>query len=365
MGRIHALPDFPWDRLAPMSARARAHPQGMVDLTIGTPVDPSPAVAMAALAAAADAPGYPPTIGSPAVRDAARRWLSRRAGVAAELQVGISPSIGSKEVVTGLATWLGFGTGDRVMIPRVAYPSYDVGAVMAGCEVVVSDDPADVAGAALVWINSPGNPTGRIADVDELAAFVSAARESGAIIASDECYAEFAWDKPFVSVLDDRVCGGDATGILALHSLSKRSNMAGYRFGFIAGDHERVAEVLEVRKHLGLMVAAPVQAAAVAALDDDEHVDIQRHVYERRRADMHAALLSAGFRIDHSEGGLYLWATRDEPCWHTAELLAEHGILVTPGDFYGSDGDRHVRVALTATDEVIAMAVARLLHLRT
>lgn len=343
-----------------MVDRARAHPQGIVDLTIGTPVDPSPRVAMSALAAAADAPGYPPTVGSPAVRDAARRWLSRRAGVASGAQLGVIPSIGSKEVVTGLPTWLGLGAGDRVMIPRVAYPSYDVGAVMAGCEVVVSDDPSDVADVALVWLNSPSNPTGRIADVEEMAAFVGAARECGAIIASDECYAEFAWDRPFVSALDDRVCAGDPSGILALHSLSKRSNMAGYRFGFIAGDQDCVAEVLEVRKHLGLMVAAPVQAAAVAALDDDEHVEIQRHIYERRRADMQAALTSAGFRIDHSEGGLYLWATRDEPCWQTAALLADHGILVTPGDFYGADGDGHVRVALTATDEVIAMAVMRL-----
>lgn len=339
---------------------ARAHPEGEVDLTIGTPVDPSPAVAMAALAAAADAPGYPPTVGSTAVRDAARRWLSRRGGVAPGVPLGVIPSIGSKEAVTGLPTWLGLGVGDRVMIPRVAYPSYDVGAVMAGCEVVVSDDPSDVADVALVWLNSPGNPTGRIADADEMAAVISVARDCGAIVASDECYAEFAWDKPYVSALDDRVCGGDPTGILVLHSLSKRSNMAGYRFGFVAGDRERVAEVLGVRKHLGLMVPTPVQAAAVAALDDDDHVEIQRRIYARRRADMYAALSSAGFRIDHSEGGLYLWATRGEPCWQTAALLAKHGILVTPGDFYGADGDSHVRVALTATDEVIAMAVARL-----
>lgn len=354
------MPDFPWDRLSALSERARGHPGGLVDLTIGTPVDDSPQVAREALFAASNAPGYPPTMGSLAVREAAERWLSRCAGVSLGSQLAVIPSIGSKEVVTGLATWLGLGPGDRVMIPRIAYPSYDVGALMAGCDVVLSDDAADVSGVDLVWINSPGNPTGRIMDVDELASIVMAARESGAVIASDECYAEFAWDTPFVSVLDDRVCGGDPTAILALHSLSKRSNMAGYRCGFIAGDPVLIAEVLEIRKHLGLMVPAPVQAAAVAALDDDAHVQVQRARYQARRDILWAALVAAGFRIDDSQGGLYLWATRGEACWPTAALLAEHGILVTPGDFYGSAGNQHVRVALTATDDVIQAAATRL-----
>jgi len=323
-------------------------------------VDDTPQVAREALYAASDAPGYPPTVGTTAVREAAHRWLARRTGVALGSQLSVIPSIGSKEVVTGLPTWLGLGPGDRVMIPPVAYPSYDVGAVMAGCDVVVSGAADDVQDVDLVWINSPGNPSGRILEVDELASIVSAARESGVVVASDECYAEFAWDKPFVSVLDDRVCGGDPTGLIALHSLSKRSNMAGYRFGFMAGDPVLIADVLQVRKHLGLMVAAPVQAAAVAALDDDAHVHIQQDRYRSRREHMWAALVSAGFRIDDSQGGLYLWATREEDCWHTAGFLAEQGILVTPGDFYGPAGDRHIRVALTATDETIQMAVSRL-----
>jgi len=323
-------------------------------------VDDTPQVARDALYAASDAPGYPPTVGTAAVREAAHRWLARRTGVALGSHLSVIPSIGSKEVVTGLPTWLGLGPGDRVMIPPVAYPSYDVGAVLAGCDVVVSGAAEDVPGVDLVWINSPGNPSGRILDVEELAAIVAAARESGVVVASDECYAEFAWDKPFVSVLDDRVCGGDPSGLIALHSLSKRSNMAGYRFGFMAGDPVLIAEVLQVRKHLGLMVAAPVQAAAVAALDDDAHVQIQQDRYRTRREHMWAALVSAGFRIDDSQGGLYLWATRDEGCWHTAGFLAEHGILVTPGDFYGPAGDRHIRVALTATDGTIQMAVSRL-----
>ena len=149
-------------------------------------------------------------------------------------------------------------------------------------------------------------------------------------------------------------------GLIAVHSLSKRSNLAGYRAGFLTGDAALVRELLEVRKHAGMMVPAPVQAAMVAALDDDAHVDVQRARYLSRRAQLRAALESAGFRIEHSEGGLYLWATRGDDCWDTVNWLAERGILVAPGSFYGSAGRRHVRVALTATDERVATAARRL-----
>lgn len=311
----------------------------------------------AALGAASDSPGYPTVAGTQEARTAFLDWLAAR-GVATQA-LGAIPSIGSKEMVALLPTLLGLGRGDRVVIPTVAYPTYEVGALFSGCEVVASDDPVDVAGARLVWINSPGNPTGRVSSVQELRDMVAAVREAGAVLASDECYLEFGWEADPVSVLQESVIGRDPSGVLALHALSKRSNMAGYRYGAIAGDPELVAALLEVRKHLGLMVPLPVQHAAVAAWRDEAHVDEQRARYRQRREVLRPALEAAGFRIDHSEAGLYLWATRDEDCWKTAEVLAHRGILVAPGDFYGPAGARHVRMALTAPDEAIALAAAR------
>jgi succinyldiaminopimelate transaminase len=212
----------------------------------------------------------------------------------------------------------------------------------------------------MVWINSPSNPTGRILGVDHLRKVVSWCRERGALLVSDECYLEYAWEAAPVSVLHPDVCGGDHTGILAVHSLSKRSNLAGYRCGFVAGDADVVRELLAVRKNLGLMMPGPQQHAMQVALDDDEHVGVQQARYERRRALLKGALERVGFRVDASEGSLYLWATRDEPCWDTVGWLAEAGILVAPGEFYGAAGNRHVRVAFTATDERVDAAVARL-----
>lgn len=336
----------------------REHPLP-ADLSIGSPIDPTPDLVRSALAAAADAPGYPTVAGAPAVNASFGDWLARRAGVTAA-SLGIIPSIGSKELVALLPMLLGLGAGDRVVVPEIAYPTYVVGALMAHCEVVVSDDPEAARGAQLVWINTPGNPTGRVMSRGELQAFVASAREHGALLASDECYLEFGWDARPVSVLSEEVVGQDPTGIIALHSLSKRSNMAGYRYGALAGDPAVVARLLEIRKHLGLMTPLPVQHAAEAAWRDDAHVEIQRDRYRRRRDLLRPALEAAGFRIDHSEAGLYLWATRGEDCWETADGLADLGILVAPGDFYGEAGRRHVRLALTATDEVIASAAERL-----
>lgn len=352
------MPDFPWDRLASHAATARAHPGGVVDLSIGTPVDPTPSLAQQALAAASDAPGYPTTAGQPAVTEAARAWLARALEVRSVS--AILPTIGSKEFVALLPTLLGLGDQDRVVIPTLAYPTYDVGARFAGCQVIPSDDPDDVDGASLVWINSPSNPSGAITAPERMREMVQAARATGAILASDECYAEFAWSGRAYSALHDSVSGGSPEGILALHSLSKRSSMAGYRFGFVAGDDQVIAQVLEVRKHLGLMVPTPVQRAAIAALGDDVHVVAQRALYAARREILASALGGAGFRIDDSAAGLYLWATRGEPCWHTVAELAARGVLVTPGDFYGPSGAEHVRVALTASDTAVARAAERL-----
>lgn len=312
-----------------------------------------------ALRAAANSPGYPTTAGRPELREACSGWLARTLG--ADVAPGaIVPAIGTKELVASLPRLLGLASGARVAIPAIAYPTYAVGAVLAGCEFVATDEPETVDGAALVWLNSPGNPTGAVLEPGRMAEIVRWARATGTIVVSDECYIELGWDAQPVSLLHPSVSGPTHEGILALHSLSKRSNLAGYRFGFAAGDPELVREILAVRKHSGMMVPSPVQAAAIAALDDDAHVAVQKARYGARREVLRSALEGAGFRVDHSEAGLYLWCTRDEPCWDTVRWCAERGVLVTPGDFYGPAGARHVRVALTATDDRIEAAASRL-----
>jgi succinyldiaminopimelate transaminase len=249
-----------------------------------------------------------------------------------------------------------------VVIPELAYPTYDVGTRLAGAAVLRADSTAAVGPApvSLVWVNSPSNPTGRVLPAAHLAKVVAWARERGAVVVSDECYLELGWEAEPVSVLDPAVNGGSLDGILAVHSLSKRSNLAGYRAGYVGGDPALIARLLEIRKHAGMIVPAPVQAAMIAALGDSAHVAEQRARYGVRRTRLRAALVGAGFTVEHSEAGLYLWVTRGEDCWTTVSWLAERGILVAPGEFYGPAGRRHVRVALTATDERVAAAVERL-----
>jgi succinyldiaminopimelate transaminase len=354
------LPEFPWDRLAPYGDTARAHPDGIVDLSIGTPVDPTPEVVQEALRAASDAPGYPLTVGTPALRAAIQTWVRRELGAEVD-EAEVVPTIGSKELVALLVQLLGI-SGKQVLIPALAYPTYDVGARLAGCEPVPTDDPTahDPAQVGLVWLNSPSNPTGRVLPADELKRVVDWARAHGVLVASDECYIHLGWDADPVSVLHPSVCGGSTDGVLALHSLSKRSNLAGYRAGFAVGDARAVALLVEARKHIGMLPPAPVQAATVAALGDDAHVSEQRERYRARRDALRTAVEKAGFRVEHSEGGLYLWVTRDEDCWATVAWLAGRGVLAAPGEFYGAAGAQHVRMALTATDERIAAAASRL-----
>ncbi|WP_099023995.1 succinyldiaminopimelate transaminase [Mycolicibacterium palauense] len=356
------LPVFPWDTLADVTATARAHPGGIVDLSVGTPVDPVAPVIREALAAASASPGYPTTAGTPRLRESAVAALARRYGVTGVPESAVLPVIGTKELIAWLPTLLALGADDLVVIPELAYPTYDVGARLAGAQVLAADSLTQLGPRrpAVIFLNSPSNPTGRVLGVDHLRKVVEWARERGAVVASDECYLGLAWEFEPLSVLHPAVCGGDHTGLLAIHSLSKTSSLAGYRAGFVAGDPELVAELLAVRKHAGMMVPTPVQSAMVAALDDDPHEEEQRERYARRRAALLPAIRGAGFTVDHSEAGLYLWATRDEPCRQTLGWLAERGILVAPGEFYGSRGARHVRIALTATDERIEAAVQRL-----
>jgi succinyldiaminopimelate transaminase len=358
------LPDFPWDSLAEATELAKAHPGGIVDLSVGTPVDPVPDLIRAALASdPAQAPGYPTNWGTPQLRQAAVEAMSRRYGVCGLDPAAVVPTIGSKELVAWLPTLLGFGPGDVVVVPELAYPTYEVGARLARAEVIRSDSTVALGPARvrLFWLNSPSNPTGRVLPPEHLRKVVAWARERGVIVASDECYLGLSdpADRA-VSVLHESVSDGDPTGLLAVHSLSKTSNMAGYRSGFIAGDPRLVAELLEVRKHAGMMMPRPVQAATVAALSDDEHVRVQWQRYRSRRERLRGALTAFGLKIEHSESGLYLWATAGESGRVTVDRLAAKGILVAPGDFYGPSGADYVRVSLTATDERIDEAGRRL-----
>jgi succinyldiaminopimelate transaminase len=325
-------------------------------------VDPVAPLIRAALADASGEPGYPTTAGTAALRASATSSLRRRYGITDVADDAVLPVIGTKELIAWLPTLLGLGPDDLVVVPELAYPTYDVGARLARAQVMRADSLTQLGPQVpkLVYLNSPSNPTGAVLGVEHLRKVVGWARERGVMIASDECYLGLGWDVEPVSVLHPSVCDGDHTGLLAVHSLSKTSSLAGYRAGFVAGDPAVVAELLAVRKHAGMMVPTPVQAAMVAALDDDAHEKEQRERYARRRVTLLRAVRDAGFTVDDSEAGLYLWATRGEPCRDTLAWLAQRGILVAPGEFYGPRGADYVRIALTATDERIDAAVHRL-----
>jgi succinyldiaminopimelate transaminase len=355
------LPSFTWDRLAPLKEKASLHHNGLVDLSMGTPVDPVPDVVRSALASAADWPGYPATRGTRELRSAASEYLARDCGVTVSAD-DVLPVIGTKEFIAWLPAQLGLGPGDVVVHPAIAYPTYDAGVRLAGAQALASESltAAGPAPVRLVWVNSPSNPTGRVLPVSHLRKIVSWARSRGCVVASDECYITLGWESSPVSILHPSVCDGSFDGLLAVHSLSKRSNLAGYRAGFVTGDPALVAQLLEIRKHAGLIMPGPVQAAMTAALNDTAHAVAQRARYQARRSVLRSAFLDAGWTIDHSEAGLYLWAALPGfDCWSAAELLAADGILVAPGELYGPGGSRHVRAALTATDERIESAARR------
>ena len=333
-----------------------------MDLSIGSPVDPVPQTVRAALAAAADSPGYPLTRGTPAVREAAANWLGRRHGVTVSPDT-VLPVIGTKEFIASLPTMLGLGPGDTVVYPALAYPTYDAGIRLAGAAGLATDSTFSLGPqpVKLAWVNSPSNPTGRVLPPEHLAKMVRWARERGTLLASDECYIEQGWETTPRSVLHPSVSGGTPDGLLAVHSMSKRSNMAGYRAGFVTGDPALIAELHEICRHAGLIVPAPVQAALIAALDDDQSADEQRERYRARRAVLRPAVEAAGWVVGHSEAGLYLWAARPgSDGWESARILSEVGILASPGELYGAAGVPYIRLALTATDERISAAAARL-----
>ena len=348
------LPDFPWDALAPYGDKARSHPKGIIDLSQGTPVDPTPEFIQQVFRDASNSPSYPVTAGTPELRAALKKWATERLGATGDFDV--LPLIGSKELVAWLPTFL---ESAKVLIPEIAYPTYHVGAILAGAESIpVAIDAKGWPAADLAWLNSPSNPTGRVHSVNEIKDCIAWSRTNNSVLISDECYLEFDQSAHSYSVLSQT--GGDNTNILAVHSLSKRSSMAGYRAAFMVGDSALIAKIREIRKHGGMMVPLPVQKAMTVALSDDKHVAEQRARYNARKDVLRPALEAAGFTVEFSNSGLYLWCTRNEDSWTSVAWLADRGVLATPGSFYGELGSRHIRIAMTATDAQIADAAARI-----
>lgn len=336
--------------MAPYGEKAKKYPGGFIDLSQGTPVDPTPTFIQEALTKASNSPSYPLTAGSSQLKDAIRAWATLNLGATGEFDV--LPVIGSKEFVALLPTFLQSKT---VLYPKIAYPTYLVGALMASAKAIpVEIDAKSWPTADLAWINSPSNPTGQVQSDSEILATINWARNNGSVIASDECYLSFS--KEAKSILS--LTGGNNEGVLAVHSLSKRSNLAGYRAAFVIGDNKLIDQIRQIRKHAGLIVPLPVQQAMIAALSDNNHAIEQAERYEKRRIKLITALSNAGFTIEHSQAGLYIWCSKNEDCYKTVDWFANLGVLVTPGSFYGSE--KFIRIALTATDESIDLVVERI-----
>jgi len=370
-------PPYPYERLNPLRAAAAALEGGMVDLSVGSPCDPPSPAVLAALASADEGGatrGYPSSAGSAVARTAAAGWMQRRLGVSVGPD-GVALCIGTKELVAGLPAWLHLRdpSRDTVLYPALSYPTYEMGALLGGLRAVpvpvdehfrlrltpdaVSD--ADAERALVLWVNSPGNPAGA---VDDLAGAAAWGRERGALVASDECYAELTWHGPPRTILGHGGGADGLDGVLAVHSLSKRSNLAGLRFGWYAGDPSVVRFLREVRQHAGFMVPGAAQRAGAAALADQAHADAQRETYRGRLARLSQIMAAAGVDAPMPEGGIYLWAPApDGDAWAlTARLAQQGGVIVSPGEFYGAAGARYVRVAAVAPNERLELVARRL-----
>ena len=367
---------YDWSRIAGYKAVAKAAEGGMVDLSVGSPVDPTPASVREALCAAADAPdahGYPVTAGSTELQRAMHDWFRDLRGVdLREVNAAVVPTVGSKEGVALMASLLHLGPGDVVVQPKVSYPTYEIGTQLAGATVLKVDDVADVdswrrvPNVKAVWVNSPCNPSGEVLGADWMAGIVAAARAIGATVLSDECYALMDWrptgEGPLSAspcMLDPRVCEGRADGVLVLYSLSKQSNMAGYRTAFVAGDYRLVTRMAEYRKQIGQIIPGPVQAAMAAGLRDVDAVREQRERYHARLRRLADALRAYGYDASMPGGALYVWVkAKSGDCWKDMAVLAESGIIASPGEFYGAPD--HLRLSATASDALIDDACERL-----
>lgn len=361
------LPEYPWQKLLPFRKIAAEYPDGAIDLSVGNPVDSTPAVIQNALDSASNAPGYPTTWGDLSARQAVCDWYNNRRKSPGLAPDNVLLTIGSKEFISWLPIMLGLGPDDAVVQPTLAYTAYEVGAAFAGAQLVVSDNPESwPANTKLIWLNSPGNPNGAVLSVESLRRAVEKARELGAVIVNDECYAEMGWESKWQEyipcILDSAVTDGDTTNILSIYSLSKQSNLAGYRAAFAAGDSKIIKGLVNLRMHSGMMVPMPVQKAMIAALGDHQHVLEQKEIYRKRREILLPAIEAFGYRVVDSEAGLYIWATKDRNCWQSIQEMAKLGIIAVPGEFYGEAGADFVRFSVTATDSEIQRAAERLLN---
>ncbi len=364
------LPPYPYDRLEEIKGLAEANFDEYVDLSVGTPVDPPPSFVPHLLATSGAERGYPASIGSLALRKSAAGWMGERFDVSIDPK-HIAATVGTKEFVASLPGFLHLFNPERdvVLYPEVSYPTYKMGAILSGLrhfpvpmakngELLFDQVPNWAAeGALLLWINYPSNPMGSTADMEPAVAW---ARENGAVLVSDECYVEFVWSGSATSVLQHA-----SQGVLALHSLSKRSNMAGLRVGFYAGDPEIVRFISEMRKHAGFMVPGPVQLVAAEALSESSHVEVQRRRYLERLEILHGALSEAGFKVQLPNGGFYLWFEGGDlgfkDGFEVARYLAERaGVIVSPGEFYGDASPEYVRVAVVAPTDLITLVASRL-----
>jgi succinyldiaminopimelate transaminase len=359
-------PPYPYDRLDAYQKMASQFDGGIVDLSIGTPCDPPPQAVIDALAGSGSERGYPASIGSENLRRSIARWMGRRFSIDVPIS-RIAACIGTKEFVATTPQYMKLRRPgrDTVIYPAIAYPTYEMGATLAGLRALpvpmnaeghmdfasLSED--DIARALMVWVNSPSNPTGGL---DDLKYAANWGRKHDVPVFSDECYTEFTWGTAPQSILQHGL-----DGVVAVHSLSKRSNLAGVRVGFYSGDAEIVDYLKEVRKHAGFMVPGPAQAAGVAALDDDEHVRVQRDRYLSRLEMMAKTLTTwSGIDIALPSGGFYLWFNAGDAWEFTEKLAREGGALVSPGDFYGAGGSHNVRVAVVQPDAKLAMVAKRL-----
>lgn len=367
---------YDWSRIASYKRTAKAAFGGMIDLSVGSPVDSVPDSVRKALAEASNDPnayGYPVTAGTADLRDAIGEWFRKTRDVDLQrIGASVVPTVGSKEGVALMASLLRLGGGDVVVQPEVSYPTYEIGTQLAGAEILKVRNVADVdswknvPGVKAVWVNSPCNPTGEVYSADQMADIVAAAREIGAVVLSDECYALMQWGKPTDDVLESTpcalrsdVCGGSADGVLVLYSLSKQSNMAGYRTAFVAGDASLVDSMAAYRKQIGQIIPGPVQAAMAVGLRDLESVKTQRERYRERLGILVGALRAYGYCTDMPDGALYVWVkAKSGDCWEDMRQLAEIGIIASPGEFYGAP--EYLRFSATASDEAIKSAAERL-----
>ena len=360
------LVEYPWRGLDRFREIASSHPEGLIDLSIGSPIDPTPQPIRDSLSQASNSPGYPRTAGTAELKSAVVDWFARRRGIPNLDSQQVLPTVGSKEFISLLPLFLGLSERDAVVQPSVAYTAYGVGAKLVGCELVSSDDPSEWPGnTKLIWINSPSNPTGSVLTANHLRAAVERARGLGAVVVNDECYAELAWEEPWrsdgvPSILDPSVIQGDFRSVLAIYSLSKVANLAGYRLGLVAGDPNLISDLLNTRMHAGLMMPGPMQSAMTAALKVDDYLPAVLASYGERRELLSQAFVRAGFQVESSEAGLYLWLRSPYSCWEAIARLAAVGVLVAPGEFYSPAAGNHLRVALTVSTEQAQAVGARL-----